>query len=68
MSVDRLDDIRRLVIDDRRLRDRLLAAPDRKAFIADVVAIAHEEGIDLAPDDVLAALRTEQRRRFEQWV
>jgi hypothetical protein len=68
VSIDRLDELRRLVIDDPRLRDRLLAAPDRDAFVADVVAVAHEQGIDLAADEVRAGLQAEQRRRFEQWV
>jgi Nif11 domain len=68
VSADRLDELRQLVIDDPGLRDRLLAAPDREAFVADVVAVADEQGIDLTADEVHAGLQAEQRRRFEQWV
>jgi hypothetical protein len=33
MAEDPLADLRRIVVDDRLLRDRLLSAPDRQAFI-----------------------------------
>jgi hypothetical protein len=68
MGEDPLADLRRVVIDDGRLRDRLLSAPDGQAFIADVVEIARESGLDVSADQVADGLRDARRDRREQWV
>jgi hypothetical protein len=68
MGEDALDDLRRFVVDDRLLRDRLLSAPDRHAFVAEVISVAQERGIDLSTDDVVEGLRAARRRRQERWV
>jgi hypothetical protein len=63
-----LDDLRGIVVDDRRLRDRLLSAPDRTTFIDLVVEVAAEQGIILSADDVVAGLAEARRQSRERWV
>jgi EAL domain-containing protein (putative c-di-GMP-specific phosphodiesterase class I) len=63
-----LDELRRVVVDDPVLRNRLLRATDRQAFIAAVLEVAHERGIEVAADDVTAGLDDARRRRLERWV
>ena len=57
MAEDPLADLRRIVVDDRLLRDRLLSAPDRQAFILGVIEIAQQRGLDVSADQVIARLR-----------
>jgi hypothetical protein len=68
MQPEVLEDLRRLVVDDNTLRSRLLGSPDREAFATTLIEIAHGCGIELSVDEVLEALRAEQRRRWERWV
>lgn len=68
MAEDPLADLRRIVVDDRLLRDRLLSAPDRQAFIVGVIEIAQERGLDVSADQVVAGLRAARLRRRERWV
>jgi EAL domain-containing protein (putative c-di-GMP-specific phosphodiesterase class I) len=68
MGEDALDDVRRIVVDDRQLRDRLLGAPDRRAFIAEVVDVARERGIELTAEEVAGGLRSARLHRQERWV
>jgi hypothetical protein len=68
MGEDALADLRRIVVDDRVLCQRLLSAPDRQAFIAGVIEIAHERGLDVSEDQVVEGLRVARLRRREQWV
>jgi hypothetical protein len=68
MGTDPLDQLRPLVIDDEPLRSRLLAAPDRQAFIAAVIDVARGCGIALSADEVVEALSAARRRRQAQWV
>jgi hypothetical protein len=68
MGEDALDALRRCVVDDRLLRGRLLAAPDRPAFVAEVTEVARERGIELSDDGVLEGLRAARRWRQERWV
>jgi hypothetical protein len=68
MAEDALDELRRLVIDDRALRDRLLAASDRDTFVARVIALAREHGIALTPDAVAVGLDAARHERMLRWV
>jgi hypothetical protein len=68
MSNEALEDVRRLVIDDPLLRDRLLSAPDRQAFIMRVTEIARACDLTLSADDVEEALRSARRECNERWV
>jgi hypothetical protein len=68
VSADSLAALRRLVIDDPSLRDRLLVISDRKAFTAEVIAVARDAGIGLTADDVADGLREARRHRLERWV
>jgi hypothetical protein len=68
MGVDVLEHLRRLVVDDRSARDRLLLVRDRQAFVAEVVNVARERGIELSPDQVLDGLAEARRRQQERWV
>ena len=68
METDTLAELRPLVVGDAVLCRRLLAAPDRGAFVAEVVALAHERGIAVSSADVVAALDAAMRRRRDRWV
>jgi Nif11 domain len=68
MAETALDELRRLVVDDRRLRDRLLAAPGSEAFVAEVVALAQERGIQLTSAAVTEGLAAARRDRRARWV
>jgi post-segregation antitoxin (ccd killing protein) len=68
MGVDALEHLRGLVIDDTAARVRLLAAPDREAFVAEVVEVARERGIELSAAQVVAGLDAARRRHRERWV
>jgi hypothetical protein len=63
-----LEDLRALVVDDPRLRRRLLSARDRPSFLNEVVAVAHEHGYELSTDEVAEALRVARRQSLERWV
>jgi hypothetical protein len=68
MGKDALEDLRRLVVDDRPVRDRLLSAPDRQTFVAEVIDVAQAHGIELAADEVVEGLRDARRWHQERWV
>lgn len=68
MANDSLDQLRRLVIDDAGLRERLLAVTGREAFVSAVTEVARERGIDLPSGAVVAALDHARRERRAQWV
>lgn len=64
---ERLENLRRLVIDDRQLIDRLLPLTAER-FVAEVVEIARSAGIELTADDVVAGCKAARRRRLERWL
>ena len=68
MSADPLNALRRLVVDDPSLRQRLLAVTDRDAFTLEVIDVATEAGIEITPDQVSDGLREARRRRLERWL
>ncbi|MDQ6777389.1 MAG: hypothetical protein M3071_14485 [Actinomycetota bacterium] len=68
MGEDALDDLRRLVVDDRRLRDRLLSVSDRDAFVLEVIEVARACAIEVSAAEVVDALEDARRRRLERWV
>jgi hypothetical protein len=68
MGHDALDDLRRIVVDDPLLRDRLLSSGDHERFIAELVAVAAGCGIDLPAGDVAEALLAARREHQELWV
>jgi hypothetical protein len=60
--------LRAEVLADRGLQARLLAVPERAAFVAAVVDLAAELGLDVVPADVEAALAAARRSWLERWV
>jgi Nif11 domain len=68
MGPSDLDALRVRVVDDPALRNKLLAVPERRAFVAEVIDIARTEGISLSADDVEEALRAAIREHREHWV
>lgn len=68
MGGDGLAALRELVLADPALHDRLLAVPDRPAFVAAVVAVAAERGLAVEGADVEAALVAARRSWLERWV
>jgi post-segregation antitoxin (ccd killing protein) len=68
MSNDVLDDVRTLVVDDPALRDRLLSVPNERSFVAELIELARERGIELSAQAIESGLREARRRRLERWV
>ena len=68
MDDDALAELRRLVVDDRGLRERLLAMSGRREFVDEVIDVARERGIELSADEVSDGLRAARRRHRRQWV
>jgi hypothetical protein len=64
-DLDRLID---LVLADETLQRRLLATPERPAFIDAVVSLSAERDLDVSPADVDDALRAAHRSWLERWV
>lgn len=68
MGGDGLARLRELVLGDPALQDRLLAVPDRPAFVAAVVELAAERGLHVDGPQVEAALVAARRSWLERWV
>jgi hypothetical protein len=68
MGEEPLEELRRLVVDDARLRDRLLSVTDRDAFVLEVIEVGRACGIEVSPVEVIEGLRGARRRRSERWV
>lgn len=68
MGVDGLDRLVATVLADPALQERLLAVPERPAFVAEVVAVAAERDLDVTAADVEAALAAARRAWLERWV
>jgi hypothetical protein len=68
MGEHALEELRRLVVDDRHLRDRLLSAPDFDAFVLEVIEVARAREIELTAAEVVAGLNDARRLRLERWV
>jgi hypothetical protein len=68
MADDALDELRRLVVDDRARMSLLLGAPDRPTFIARVMGLASELGLELSAAAVEEGLRDARRRHRAEWV
>jgi hypothetical protein len=64
-AVERLTPI---VFGDAGIRDRLLAAGDRREFCDAVAAVAADHGLDLPSERVEAMLSNARRRWVERWV
>lgn len=56
------------VLGDPGLWRRLLAVPERAAFVAEVVAVAGERGIEVTGPDVEAAIAAARRTWLQRWV
>lgn len=63
-----LDALTAAVVADAALRDRLLAVPERSAFVAEVVAVAAERGLPVTADDVDLAIVAARRAWLSRWV
>jgi hypothetical protein len=68
MSSGAFEDVRTIVVDDPRLRLRLLSIRDGASFVTEVLAVAHEHGYELSTDEVAAALREARRQSRDLWV
>lgn len=68
MSAEALAGFRRAVLRDAVLQRELLTVPDRRDFVAEVVARAAARGWDVAPGDVEEALKASRRAWQERWV
>jgi hypothetical protein len=68
VASDAWEELRRLVVDDPGVRDRLLACGDRDEFVARLVQVADRHGIELSPELVVGELRATRASWFERWV
>jgi hypothetical protein len=68
MSAEALAAFRRAVLRDPVLQRELLAVPDRRDFVAVVVARAGADGWDVARGDVEEALTAARRAWQERWL
>jgi EAL domain-containing protein (putative c-di-GMP-specific phosphodiesterase class I) len=68
MSTSALEELRERLVDDPVVRSRLLSAGDRQAFIADVIAVAHQCGIDVSAEEIEAGLAAARQQRLARWV
>jgi hypothetical protein len=60
--------LRRLVLQDRVLQQRLIGLGDRATFSAAAAEVARQRGLDLGPADVVAAIDQARRQWWERWV
>lgn len=68
MSASGFDRLRQRVVGDPVLEDRLLAAPDRIAFVATAVALGTELGLPVEAADVQAAVDAGRRSWYATWI
>ena len=68
MPTEDLDRLRAAVLADPQLQQRLLAVRDRRAFVASVVAVAGELGLDVVAGDVEDALLQRRRAWYSTWI
>lgn len=57
-----------MVFADDSLQYRLLATPDRKAFIEETVLAGSEHGLHFTEDEIVCAINHGRRAWFEQWI
>lgn len=65
---DAMERLRAIVLADRDVQARLLATPDRPAFVAAVVDLAAGHGVPVGAADVEAAMAAARRQWLERWV
>jgi hypothetical protein len=63
-----LQSLTAIVVTDATLQRRLLATTSRDEFVALVVTIAGERGLQLDASDVHAELAARRRAHLERWV
>ena len=68
MAADDLARLRADVLDDPGLQQRLLAVADRRQFVALVVGLAGERGLDVAAQDVDDAIAEGRRAWYSTWI
>ena len=66
--MDDLARLRALVLADEGLQRRLFAAAEPEAFIAAVVSLAGEHGLDVTPTEVSWAIQDGRRNAVERWI
>ena len=66
--MDDLARLRALVLGDEGLQRRLFAVPGPEAFLAAVVSLAEEHGLDLTPTEVAWAIQDARRNAVERWM
>jgi hypothetical protein len=65
------EDLARLrahVLSDPQLQHRLLAVPDRRQFVALVLSLAAERGLDIGAEDVEGAIVESRRAWYSTWI
>ena len=67
-SVERFGRLRRIVLADPALQERLRSIPDWPRFVEAATTAAYEHGIPLSEADVLAARDDAVRSWRERWV
>jgi hypothetical protein len=68
VPADDLARLRELVLADPALQRRLLATAGRQEFVARVVALAAERGLDLKNREVDDALTERRREWYSRWI
>ena len=68
MSAEGLAAFAAVVVTDPDLQDVLLAAPDRRRFVALVVERARAGGWDVGPEEVEDGLAASRRAWRERWI
>ena len=68
MLQDSFEQFRQTVLDDPALQAQLQAMADREVFVARVVQLGAEQGYCFTSEDVVAALRENQRVWLERSI
>lgn len=68
MPADDLARLREAVLADSDLQRRLLAAAGRRQFVALVVGLAADRGLDVSDGDVDEALAESRQRWYATWI
>ena len=68
MPTDHLDRLRAAVLADPRLQQRLLAISDRRQFVAVLVQLAGEQGLEVAAEEVESAIADRRHAWYSTWI
>lgn len=68
MPADDLARLRQIVLADPDLQRRLLAAAGRRQFVALVVGLAADRGLDVSDRDIDDAITESRRGWYSRWI